>query len=137
MYLKPAMHNYAEDHLYGETEIGNRFVRAFVNDFDMEFESLVRSRGHELTERYTRPMSAFVIPNPFPSVEPPEGFHIKRLADDNDLMKIHRVLWRGFDHAGEPPADEIEGRKKIQSTPNFRKDLTIVVEAPSGGFRLV
>ncbi|HEY46844.1 MAG TPA: GNAT family N-acetyltransferase [Anaerolineae bacterium] len=133
-HLKQDMLDYAENHLYGETETGNRFVRAFVNDFDFELETLVKSRGYEMAEQYARPISEFQIPQKFPPVEPPEGFHIKSLADDNDLMKIHRVLWRGFDHSGEPPAEEIEGRKKMQSTPNFRKDLTIVVEAPSGDF---
>jgi hypothetical protein len=133
-HLKLAMLDYAENHLFGETETGNRYVRAFVNDFDLEFETLVKSRGYEMAEQYARPVSQSVIPRPFPKIEIPKGFHIKSLADDNDLMKIHRVLWRGFDHAGEPPLEGIEGRKKMQSTPNFRKDLTIVVEAPSGDF---
>jgi predicted N-acetyltransferase YhbS len=128
------MLDYAEAHLYGETETGNRFVRAFVNDFDLELETLVKSRDYEMAEQYARPISEFQIPQTLPPVEAPEGFLIKSLADDNDLMKIHRVLWRGFDHVGEPPAEGIEWRKKMQSTPNFRKDLTIVIEAPSGDF---
>lgn len=132
--LKPDMLEYAEKHLYGETESGERYVRAFVNDFDLELEALVKSRGYEMVEKFTRPISQFVIPEPFPLIDLPEGFHIKSLADDNNLMKIHRVLWRGFGHAGEPPPEGIEGRKKMQSTPNFRKDLTIVVEAPAGDF---
>ena len=133
-HLKPAMLEYAEKHLNGETESGDRYVRAFVNDFDLEQETLVKSHSYEMAEQYTRPISQLVIPQPFPRIDLPEGFHIKSLADDNNLKKIHRVLWRGFDHAGEPPADGIEGRKKMQSTPNFRKDLTIVVEAPTGDF---
>ena len=44
------------------------------------------------------------------------------------------MLWRGFNHPGEPPEEEVAGRKKMQSTPNFRPELTIVVEAPSGEF---
>jgi predicted N-acetyltransferase YhbS len=133
-HLKQDMLDYAETHLYEETETGNRFVRVFVNDFDLELETLVKSRGYEMAEQYARPISELQIPLKFPPVEPPEGFLIKSLADDNDLKKIHRVLWRGFDHAGEPPVEGIEWRKKMQSTPNFRKDLTIVVEAPSGDF---
>ena len=56
-YLKPAMLEYAENHLYGETEAGERYVRAFVNDFDQELEALVKSRGYEMAERYARPVS--------------------------------------------------------------------------------
>ena len=75
-----------------------------------------------------------MIPVEIPAPDLPEGFRIISLADDNDLAKIHRVLWRGFDHAGEPPAEGIQWRVKMQSSPNFRKDLTLVVENPAGDF---
>jgi predicted N-acetyltransferase YhbS len=133
-HLKPAMLDYAENHLFGETETGQRYARLYVNDFDMEFEALVKSRGYAIDERHTSPLYQFPIPHPFPQIRLPEGFRIKSLAEDNNLVKINRVLWRGFNHEGEPPEEEIEGRKKMQSTPNFRKDLTIVVEAPTGDF---
>ena len=64
----------------------------------------------------------------------PEGFGLKSLADDNDLHKLDRVLWRGFGHGDEPPDDGIEGREFMQSAPNYRKDLNVVVEAPDGNF---
>ena len=133
-YLKSAMLEYAENYLCGETQSGERYVRAYVNDFDLEFEARVKSRGYELAEQHVRPLSQFTIPRSFPGIELPEGFRIKSLADDNNLRKIHRVLWRGFDHAGEPPEEGIEDRRKMQSGPNFRKDLTIVIEGPTGDF---
>ena len=133
-YLKPAMLEYAENHLCGKTGSGERYLRAYVNDFDLEFEALVKSRGYEIAEQYARPVSQFTIPRPFPPIDLPEGFRIKSLADDNNLRKIHRVLWRGFNHAGEPPEEGIEDRRKMQSGPNFRKDLTIVIEGPMGDF---
>ncbi len=133
-HLKPAMLEYAEKQLYGETEAGQRYVEAFIPDLDREFAALVQSRGYVLAEGHTRPMTQFAIPQPFPPIHLPEGFRLKSLADDNDLEKIHRVLWRGFNHAGEPPAERLADRVKMQSTPNFRKELTIVVEAPSGIF---
>jgi predicted N-acetyltransferase YhbS len=133
-HLKPAMLEYAEDHLLGETEGGERYIKAYVNAFDREFESLVRSRGYEIAERYTRPLSQLTVSQPLPTIDLPGGFRLKSLADENNLSKIHRVLWRGFNHEGEPPEEGIEGRKKMQSGPNFRKDLTIVVEGPTGDF---
>ncbi|MDP6455520.1 MAG: GNAT family N-acetyltransferase [SAR202 cluster bacterium] len=136
-HLKPVLLEYAERNFYGETETGQRYVRAYINDFDGEFESLARSRGYTLDERYPRPISQFIIPQPFPPIQLPDGFRVKSAADDNNLVKIHRVLWRGFNHPGEPPQDGmdgIKGRRKMQSGPNFRKDLTIVVEAPNGDF---
>jgi GNAT superfamily N-acetyltransferase len=133
-HLKPEMLAYAEEHLAGTSEDGRRQLKAFVNDFDPAFEDLVRSRGYAKEPNSHRPLAQFVIPRPFPPIPVRAGFRLKSLADDNDLVKADRVLWRGFDHPGEPPADGPEGRKRMQSGPHFRQDLTIVVEAPDGAF---
>jgi predicted N-acetyltransferase YhbS len=132
--LKPEMLVYAEHYLTGTNKQGKRYLKAYVNDFDTEFESVVKSSGYEKEPSSHRPISQFVVPDPFPPIHLPDGFRLKSLFDDNNLVKIDRVLWRGFNHPGEPPADSIEGRNKMQSGPNFRKGLAIVVEAPSGDF---
>jgi len=134
VHLKPEMLAYAEGHLTGSTDEGKRYLKAYVNDFDTAFEAVVRSRGYEPEPRSHRPMSQFVIPDPFPPIRVPDGFRLQSLADDNDLAKVHRVLWRGFNHPGEPSADGIEGRRQMQSGPHFRKDLTMVVQSPQGAF---
>ncbi len=133
-HLKPEMLAYAEEHLTGSTPDGRRHLQAYVNDFDTAFEQVVRARGYAPDLQEHRPMSQFVIPRPFPPIHLPEGFRLKSLADDNDLAKVDRVLWRGFNHPGEPPADSIAGRRKMQSGPHFRHDLAIVAEAPTGAF---
>lgn len=133
-HLQTEMLLHAEQHLTGRTDEGRRYLKAYVNDFDTAFTQMVQSRGYELAPNSHRPMSQFVIPTPFPPIRLPAGFRLKSLADENDLHKIDRVLWRGFNHPGEPPADGPEGRKKMQSGPHFRKDLTIVVEAPTSAF---
>lgn len=132
--LKPEMLLYAEDRLSACGDDGRRRLKAYVNDFDGAFEEVVAARGYTKDPGSHRPMSQFVIPSPFPAISLPEGFRLKSLADDNDLRKVDRVLHRGFNHPGEPPEDGIEGRKKMQSGPNYRKDLTIVAEARSGDF---
>lgn len=136
-YLKREMLDYAEQNFYTVLENGNKELAAFINDFDEELEALVSERGYKKLEG-TRPphfgISQYVIPKLFPEITLPEGYKLKSLADDNDLYKINKVLWRGFNHEGEPPAEGIEWRRQMQSSPNFRKDLTIVVEAPNGDF---
>jgi GNAT superfamily N-acetyltransferase len=133
-HLKPEMLEYAEERLAGPTDEGDRCLKAFVNDFDTAFERVVRSRGYEKEPRSHRQMSRFTIPRPFPPIRVPDGFRLKSLADDNDLVKVDRVLHRGFNHPGEPPPDGPEVRKRMQSGPHFRTDLAIVVEAPNGEF---
>ncbi len=133
-HLKPEMLIYAEERFSVRGEDGRRRLKAYVNDFDTAFEGSVIARGYAEDPASHRPMSQFVIPSPFPEIRLPEGFRLKSLADDNDLWRMHRVLHRGFDHPGEPPAEGIEGRRKMQSGPNYRKGLAIVVQAPSGDF---
>ncbi len=133
-HLKPEMLEYAEDHLSACGDDGRRCLKAYVNDFDDQFEAVVVARGYTKDPRSRRPMSQFAIPSPFPEVSLPEGFGLQSLADDNDLLKWDRCLWRGFDNPGEPPADGVEGRKRMQSGPHYRKDLAIVAVAPNGDF---
>lgn len=130
--LKRDMLKYAEAHLAVAPE-GNKALRVYINDSDSEFQQLAEKMGYEKTDGHEE-MTRFMIPDPFPEISLPQGFRLKSLADDNDLDKVHRVLWRGFDHEGEPPEEEIEDRRFMQSAPNFRKDLNIVVETPDGRF---
>jgi len=131
--LKSEMIRYAEEHLYWEVS-NERVLRVYINDRDDAFQRVVRDEGYEKTDRGAESMSHFMISELFPVISLPDGFRLLSLAEDNDLVKIHRALWRGFNHEGEPPEDGIEGRKRMQSAPNFRKDLTIVVQAPDGHF---
>jgi len=134
VYLKLQMLDYSEANLYGTDDEGKRFVRAYVNSFDADFEAEVKARGYAIDASWKRPMSMFTIPVPFPEISLPEGFRVQSLADDCDWAKIHRVLWRGFNHEGEPPADGIEDRKGMELVPNYRRDLKIVTVAPTGDF---
>jgi len=133
-HLKPEMLTYAEEHLARTDDDGKRYLRAYVADFDTAFEESLTARGYAQDPDCQRPMSQFVIPKPFPPIVLPQGFRLQSLADENDLRKISRVLHRGFNHSGEPPEEAIEGRRKMQSGPHFRKDLTIVAVAPNGEF---
>ena len=130
--LRGEMLQYAEEHLSTLSGAVRR-LRVYVNDQDDVFQSLASDM------EYTKgvdcePMSHFVISDPFPPISLPAGFRLMSLSEDNDLRQVDRVLWRGFNHGDEPPADGIRDREFMQSAPNYRKDLNIVVVAPSGDF---
>ena len=133
-HLKPEMLRHAEEHLVGTTDEGARELDVFVSSLDAEFAGTVRSEGFERNPRGDRPTSRMWVPDPYPEVTVPDGFTLKSLADDNNLRKADRVLWRGFNHPGEPSEDGAESRKKMQSGPHYRLDTTMVVEAPNGDF---
>jgi ribosomal protein S18 acetylase RimI-like enzyme len=135
-YLKRDMLEYAERTLSGTAEDGRKFLHAFVNDVDTEFVSLVEARGYKKDDEEARVMCQFAIPDPFPAITLPEGFRLTSLAVECDWAKVHRVIWRGFNHAGEPPAgdEELESRRQLFDTPTARRDLKIAVTAPNGNF---
>ena len=130
--LKRDMLRHAEEHLSTQRDAARR-IGVYLNDWDEAFQTMAAEMGYVKSDR-CEPMSRFVIPAPFPPVSVPNGFRLKCVAEDNDLGKVHRVLWRGFGHGNEPPTDGIEDREFMQSAPNFRKDLNIVVEAADGSF---
>jgi ribosomal protein S18 acetylase RimI-like enzyme len=136
-YLMEEMLDYAEQNLYGrDRQNGRKTVWAYVNDYDEQFLSLLRKRGYKKEAYGTRPLAQFLIPDPFPPITLPQGFRLVSLADDCDWAKVHRVLWRGFDHPGEPHVGEleIEERRKMFDTPKARRDLKIATQAPNGEF---
>ena len=130
--LKTEMLAYAEEHL-SVSKDGARRLRIFIHDEDEPFRKHASAQGYSKSDAGEE-MSVLSIPEPFPAVTVPPGCRLKSLAEDNDLHKLDRVLWRGFGHGDEPPADGIEDREFMQSAPNYSKDLNIVVEAPDGNF---
>ncbi|MGC1120447.1 MAG: GNAT family N-acetyltransferase [Candidatus Methanofastidiosia archaeon] len=133
-HLKSEMLEYAETHLSAELSSGRRYIRALISDLDSKFEAVAASHGYKQDTNSPEYFSQFTMVNPFPQITLRDGFRLKSLEDDNDLPKVNRVLYRGFNHPGEVPADLVESRKRVQSAPNFRKDLNIVVESPEGKF---
>jgi predicted N-acetyltransferase YhbS len=132
--LKPAMIDAAEVNLRAANNEGHVCLRAFVNDFDAELETIVRSRGYVPLPAANRPLNEYQVTAPLQPPSVPDGFKLLSLADDNDLSKMDRVLWRGFNHGDRPPENNLDARRKMQSGPNYRKDLAIVVQAPDGEF---
>lgn len=126
------MLTWAEAHI-ASVKDGVKTLKLYINDRDDEFQRIAQEAGYANSGK-SEQMSHFVIPKPFPAISLRDGFRLKSLADDNDLRKLHRAIFRGFDHGQEPADDGTEERRFMQSAPNFDKDLNIVVEAPDGNF---
>jgi ribosomal protein S18 acetylase RimI-like enzyme len=136
-HLREEMLDYAEQNLYGVSEEdGRRYLNAYVNDYDKEFQTLVQGRGYQKKEDWKRPLYRFDITDPFPEITLPEGYCLKSLADEPDWGKVHKVMWQGFNHGpvGEITDEDREERRKMFETVNARLDLKIVAAAPNGDF---
>lgn len=134
-HAKPAMLDYLEANLGGRSRTLDRsLLGLFVNDFDTELTDLVQGRGFRPEPGLDEDHSRFLLDSPIPEPHIPAGFRLQSLADENDLSRVNDVLWRGFDHEGPPPDEEIPGRFESQQAPTFRRDLTIVAVAPDGEY---
>jgi GNAT superfamily N-acetyltransferase len=133
-YIKPEMLAYAAENLAGTKENGSRYVCAFINDFDSEFAVTAKNQGFRQLVGPSECISEFHIPEVFPGIPLPEGYEIISLADCDDLYLTNRLIYRGFDHLGEPPENGPEERRLMQSAPNFDKNLNIIVRAANGDY---
>jgi predicted N-acetyltransferase YhbS len=130
--LKGEMLEFAAAHSSTAAD-GTRRLRILITDRDEDFAKVAAAQGFARTAE-CETTSHMRIPESSPRSSLPAGFRLKSLADDNDLRRVTRVLWRGFDHGDEPPDDAIEDRRLMQSAPSYRKDLNLVVVGPDGSF---
>jgi predicted N-acetyltransferase YhbS len=134
-HVKEAMIEYAcRTFREKSTKDGRVYLALFVNETDSELEALAEERGFAKWQDSSEEHSRMVLDRPVPEISLPHGFSLKSLADENDFHKINRVLWRGFNHEGPPPEEEVQSRREMQRAPNFCKELNIVAVAPEGHF---
>jgi predicted N-acetyltransferase YhbS len=132
---KGILFNYAEETFRGKsTKDGREYLALFINEHDTALEGMAKERGFEKRPEFSEENSRIVLDHPIPEVQLPDGFAIQSLADENDFYKINQVLWRGFNHEGPAPDEDVQSRKDMQKAPNFRKDLNIVAVAPNGNY---
>ncbi|MFN2304116.1 MAG: GNAT family N-acetyltransferase, partial [Anaerolineales bacterium] len=126
------MLDYAEDQLVGE----DGELHAFVNDTDTKLTSIVEQRGYICAPDQNRPLARMSIPNPFPEISLPSGFKLLSLADEPDWAKVHKVMYRGFNHGdvSEVTPEDMEMRRSMFDTVTARRNLKVVVAAPNGEF---
>ncbi len=136
-HLHGEMLAFAEENLAGISQRNERpYLVAYIPDFDLPFANLVREKGYTLDPESQRPISRLEIPRPFPPVVLPQGFRLTSLAEECDWVKVHKVMWRGFDHGDDVPMnqEEFESRRYMFDTPKARRALKIAAVAPDGEF---
>jgi GNAT superfamily N-acetyltransferase len=135
-HLKPDLVEYAERTFRGQSRArpGWSFLGFYVNEWDEALAGLLGDRGYErMPDEHSETMSRIDL-GQLPDTPLPPGYRLQSLAEEDDLRQVNNVLWRGFNHEGPPPDDEIPGREFMQRAPHFRKDLTIVAVAPNGDY---
>jgi predicted N-acetyltransferase YhbS len=132
LHLVPEMLDYAESEMRGRDAGGNEFLKFWAPDVITDFVEELRRRDYVRNEGEDRPLFGIDLTSPL-EYAVPDGFTLQSLADDNDVAKINRCLWRGFNHEGEPEST-LSSRVQMQQAPHFQHDLTMTVAAPTGEY---
>jgi len=102
----PEMLVYAEKELSVKNN-NKRTLSIWVTDKETDKIELLSQNGY--TRVYTEPVRIFSYDKPFLDVKLPDGYAIISLKGENDYRKIHKCLWKGFNH-GDNPDEDIDCR---------------------------
>jgi GNAT superfamily N-acetyltransferase len=130
-YLKREMLLHARKELSADGKL-----RVLIPDVDDDFQHVAMESGFIPTAENER-NAVYDIDLGSISYRLPQGYSVKRLADGYDIRKYSRVLWRGFNHPGEPPETEQmdqERRKSLTGGPHVDLGLKIAVVSPQGEY---
>ncbi len=129
---KAEMLAHAEAHLSEERD-GKKLLRLYIDDRDEELCVLARAAGYTQTE-HAEVMSRQRIADAPAPPPVPAGFRLLSLADEDEPARVTRIFWRGFGHGEEPPDDALDDRRMMQSPPNYRRDLNLVIANEKGDY---
>ncbi|WP_310830326.1 GNAT family N-acetyltransferase [Paenibacillus pedocola] len=130
VFLKEEMLLYAKDSLRKDGE-----VQVLIRDSDSDFQQIAAGLGLKPTQEHEC-NAVIPIEESLMKYTLPEGYRIVSLADEFDLNKYNKVLWRGFNHEGEAPEaiQDLLDRQTELSGPHVDLNLKIAVAAPDGQF---
>lgn len=121
--------------LYAQNNINlNGVSNILINDNDRELQHIALSHGYRPTQE--KQCTAAIDINDSITYTLPEGFRIVSLADEFDMYKYNRVLWKGFNHGPNPSETEedLEDRRRNFTAPHVNLEHKIAVAAPDGEF---
>lgn len=100
-----------------------------VNDTDSETAELILSCGFFACGQTENVLELLLDDVDF-DTDICDGILLHPIEVNEDLYKHHRLLWKGFDHEGEPPVDEktLEKQRRMMSARNLNPQLHIVAE---------
>ncbi len=128
-FLFPEILVHVESHLSGENGL-----KISIADHDRDFQKLAKSRGYYPSQK-KQIVSVLDTDNAIKYCLP-RGFKITSMAEGWDFYQYNRVMWRGFNHEGEPEQshEDIEWRKTMLSSPHLMPELVVAVVAPDGNY---
>ncbi len=130
-FLKTEMLLYAKHNLCSAE---GKF-KVLINNTDREFQKTAAQYGFKPIQ-WIEGNAVFDIDLESISYTLPPEYSTVSLGENCDIKKYNRVLWRGFDHEGEPPETEeqLSERRTSLSGPHLNLDLCIAIVSPKGEY---
>lgn len=124
-FLQPEMLKYAENKLSF-----NGVLKIAANDIDFEFTELLEKENY-CKGKDTEQILSLHCGDELLEYSLPEGYTVSCFAQNRDINKLNRVIWRGFNHGGLPPlVDETQ----IKFCPHYNSSLKVFIVAPNGEY---
>lgn len=136
--IDPAYHSLkTEMLLYAQKNLrsADGGLKILINNVDEELQLIAAKYGFVATQELEGNAVYDIDPEKI-DYALPSGYSLISLSENCDLVKFNRVLWRGFNHKGEPPNTEsdLADRRTSISGPHLNLDLCIVIVAPNGDY---
>jgi mycothiol synthase len=140
--IHPAYHNQelisemvdaAEAKLPKSNENGKKELIAWVNAEDALHKGILTRHGYARSKFSAEHMRRRPFSQPIPDSNPPVGYTVRALGDEDELPARSWLSWKAF-HPDEPDK-KYEGwqwYRNIQRVPIYRRDLDIVAVASDG-----
>jgi len=129
-YLLPELLDWAEQEI---SVIVNdkRKLCVMITDKETNKLNLLNSRGY--VQKNRNPRTIFDYKKDFPELQLPDGFSIID-GTAADTAKLAECYWRGFNHEGPLPGENIDGNIKLRLSPGYNAGLATIVVAPNGEY---
>ncbi|MEE4562240.1 GNAT family N-acetyltransferase [Paenibacillus polymyxa] len=133
-FLYQEMIKYAEENLYEVKEDGQKCIEFHVPETHEELKNSLHERGYVLHSSIYEVYSGRSLSDDLFNFDLPEGLIMRNIQKKKDDEQRLRILWRGFDHEGEPDPKDLWMSDYMQCAPGYSPSLNMVIQNTEGNF---
>lgn len=117
-----------------KTFLKNNELKIFVNDNDQLLIDILKQKGFNPSSEKEY-IAKIAFNQPF-KVDLAENYQVFSMQTEFDIFQYNRVMWKGFNHEGEPGVteDDLFFRRSCLSSPNLDKRLIIFAKDYLGNY---
>jgi mycothiol synthase len=111
----------------------NRRVYVWVYEDDTVLQEVVEQRGYVKNAKVSATHLEFVL-GQLPPPDPPPGYIVRTMADENDIERRREVFGRSFNHEDPREWPSAFSYRELQKAPDYQRENDLVMVAPDGTY---